>query len=209
MKKILLLAALLGVGIFPPLHAGERKGLFMSVGLGAGLTSVFSETLSGDQTTTKLGPALSFRWGYAPTQRLQISMGFTGSMFQPDRFKDLWKREYAPLFPIFVPINFTRSSHTMFELLGARYYFSAASPSFMVGGGIGVSAYYEPFWDETGGGVGFWVEGGYEFAKHFSAKLMLFGGRVKNEEYDGATGKDTLLHSTGLSTVLSLEYCLY
>ena len=177
MSKILFLIALLIVSIFSPMHGGEREGFFVAASLGLGTTYVFSESALGDQKLIKGAPAFTFKFGYAPSQQLQIHGSFTASMFQLDRFRDYSKVAWMVFFPVLLPINIARSSHAMFGLLGTTYYFEPEAPSFMIGGGLGVSSFQNPFWNETVGDFGLLVEGGYEFAKYFSVKLsyMAYG----------------------------------
>lgn len=209
MKKILRLMALLTAVAFAPLFGQERDGFFAAMSIGWGSTTVFSENISGNQTLLKGGLALASKFGYAPNNHVQIQMSFASSIFRMKQLKsDVEKVKEIPgaimLTPFLAPFVLVRSSHTMIGLIGATYYFEPRAPSFLIGAGIGVSALAEPFWDETKGGFGFWTEGGCEFAKHVSAKLTLFYGKAEHTIH-----RYFIVQSSALSSVVTLEFCLY
>ncbi len=210
MKRVVFLMLLSLCGIIES-HASEneRAGFILGTGIGVGCTGVISEDISGPERMIDLGPALSFKVGYAPVDLFQIYLGFSFSMFQSEKFVNMFNPELFFLWPILLPINVTQASHMMFQLLGVTFYLNPETPGLILGGGIGASSIGEPFWNKTEGAVSGWVEAGIEFARHFSVKLTLFPVRIEYDWYDQETGSNHLFRSFALSAVLTAEYCFY
>ena len=57
--------------------------------------------------------------------------------------------------------------------------------------------------------MGVWLEGGYEFAGHFSLKLQLNFSRGRYERYDFETEERHTYRTLAVSGMLLVEYCLY
>ena len=208
-RSILIVLIALTATLQSSVYAGRRAGIYLAPSIGLGLTGVFSEDVSGKQQMAGFGPALAYEMGYAPIDRLQLHIGFSFSMFRAERFMNVFVPETLPLLPILGPHTVAQSSHIMYQLLGATYYLSPTAPSWLFGGAIGVEAYPDPYWEDVADGVGGLVEIGYEFAKHFSVKLMVLFLAAEDNWYNKETKDYELFHSVGLSALLAIEYCLY
>lgn len=164
---------------------GAREGFLMGFGIGASQYTIDYGKNSG-----------SYYYYSGPTGKesttgvetdLKIGYGFT------DQFQMFYTNK----------VNFgstdDRSGDSQLTVhgltaIGANYYFSPTSPSFFLGGGVGLAAHriIDTDSDSNGNdednnsGTGFYINGGFEFAKHWNVELSVVMDSIDyGGTYDG------------------------
>lgn len=139
---------------------GQRKGFILGAGLGPGFTTY--SRANGD-TSRENRASLGYEWkiGYAFNDIVHLYFAHKGSSFRATGENDEQVTATGDIFGV-----------------GASYFFRPGAPSIFVAGGIGMTAWRTPFVSEDNdrhGGGGF-LGGGYEFSRHISIELSVFGG---------------------------------
>jgi len=152
---------------------GNRKGFFLSVGLGGGMNS-FTQTLevTGQPSTTS---DRENKGAFATD--FKIGGGFNEQFLLYYVARSSW----------FSITNVFDESVTILNQIGgvgATYYLSEAAKSAYFLGAVGLGTWSTPF--ESGGStwIGFGLTGGvgYEFAKHWGAELAASWSKPSDEE---------------------------
>ena len=86
--------------------------------------------------------------------------------------------------PFVLPILWLSGSHSTFGFIGYTHYFEEAAPSYFVEGTLGVGIVPDEFRQETFGGVGLSLAGGYEFKSHLSLRLDILYGHGEESASD-------------------------
>jgi len=172
---------------------GNRKGFFLQESFGIG-TSIIHLDYLGTSQTSKGAFNLEFKIGRGGSDQYQLyfinklaiidinKLGDDyGNYFDKMSHDDLAAVFYILASPIVLPFMPYASSHSILGI-GGDYYFDKGVPSFFVGGGFGASFMYNPLNDNTYGGPGIFLSGGYEFQEHLLLKLdALYGFTVKQK----------------------------
>ena len=139
----------------------------MGGGLGLGMSSYTFEAvgLTSDRGS-RFAFMTDFKIGYAPTNQVEIVYSNKAAWFNDK---------------IFFGGNVTFLNNI--STAAVNYYFKPEGPTPFISGGLGLASLSEPFEDNSGindignwAGFGFYVGGGYEFAKHFAVTLDLMYG---------------------------------
>lgn len=147
---------------------GAREGFLLGFGIGASQYKI-------DDTDSKSGLETDLKIGYGFTDQFQ--------MFYTNKVHWSSSDDY-----------YGDSHLTVHGLtgIGANYYFSPTSPSFFIGGGVGLAAHRIINTDsdnnndsDNNSGSGFYVNGGFEFAKHWSIELAAVKDTI---DYGGFAG---------------------
>ncbi len=143
---------------------GQRKGFILGGGLGLGMTS-FTEELGPFSTDreNQFSFMTDFKIGYAPTEQVEIYYSSKVSWF--DYFG--------------ITAAFGTGTGAV------SYYLLPQSPTFFLSGGLGFSSISAPFESNSDSdvGFGFFVGGGYEFARHFAVEFDLMYGQPTEGDY--------------------------
>ncbi len=147
---------------------GVRKGFVLGGGLGLGMTSYtikVNDPFFGSFETDRVNDfafMTDFKIGYAPTNQVEVVYSDKSSWF-------------------------SESSTTFLHGIGTatlNYYLKPEGPTPYISGGLGLATLSAPFESNTSTstGFGFYVGGGYEFAKHFAVALDLMYGLPKDSD---------------------------
>lgn len=162
---------------------GKRKGFILGFGIGISSLS-YKQTLEGggesitSPTVDETPFVTDFKIGYAPDNKLEIYYSSKVAWFSMTNIYD-------------ANVNIADGIGTF----SASYFLSSKlkttqwAPSPFVSAGFGFSAWSTPNVDNSTSwtGTGFFVGGGYEFAKHFRAELNFFMNNPSHTE-SGITG---------------------
>jgi len=144
---------------------GERKGFILGGGLGFGITSYKDTLWEGDERQTKGTLMTDFKIGYAKNN--QVAFYFTNktSWFSRD----------------FETTGISSNERILSALTGGgiTYFVNPSARSLFVSGGFGVLSWSADM-TTSHNGAGFFVGGGYEFAKYFNAEFNLIYGQPYN-----------------------------
>jgi hypothetical protein len=197
-KYLILIISILFVTV--PAHAfkffdGNRKGFTLEGNFGAGVTTVYSDYLVKEQVTQG-AINLEVKLGFGGSERYQLYMinkiaiiDLSKMLDDYDNYFDKMSGEglsavfYIMVSPLVLPFIPYASSHSILGF-GGDYYFSENVPTYFLGGGFGGSFMYDPIREETDGGAGFFISGGYEFKKHRQVKVDIMYGFMTEEEDD-------------------------
>jgi hypothetical protein len=185
---------------------GERKGFILGFGLGPGFTSYtekITEEYGGVKQSierdrkSKLGLVTDFKIGYAPSNFLEIywfsKVSWFGHKFVQSY--DFYDYYYEYVYHYEYVEDWMVANGV--AGIGGTYYFRPTAPSWFLSGGLGYSAWSVPFEDNSLNdyfyeednflqdsrlGLGLFVGGGYEFARHLNVQMDLCWGKPKNSE---------------------------
>jgi hypothetical protein len=199
---------------------GRRMGPVASIGIGGGYTDISSKNgpLSG---STGMGTfAITFRLGYAPSERLELYALYRASVYggrlwdhwddiadKAGSAKDLTRAAVLPIVPV---IAMFTDQHLLIGF-GATYYFVPDTHAWFVEAGAGPSFLSDP-WELNGPspfpggnqtGLGFLAGVGYQFSKCGQASLELMWSRA-SWEYGGAEKR-----WTAMSTILTIAVAAF
>lgn len=148
---------------------GQRQGFILGFGIGPGFTS-FTQKIAifESDRETKGAIMTDFKIGYAPHNFLEIYYTSKVSWFGLE--------------------NVYGNNVTIANGLGAAgvsYFFRPEAPSPFISGGLGFSTWATPFEEgtETWSGLGIFVGGGYEFARHWRVEGYLSWGKPTHKKF--------------------------
>ncbi len=161
----------------------SRQGFIIGIGLGIGSTSVTSKaTISGfppfvqpsekSNTESNTGLISDFKIGHAPSDQLAI----------------FWTAKVAWL------LGATPSAYSGVGDIAASYYFDPQAPSPFVSAGLGLTTYttlesLSKSNSDSNIGFGFFIGGGYEFARHWDVEAdLIFGSPGGSSDNSGGIG---------------------
>lgn len=209
---VLVIVILLLVTASSQAFDGQRKGFVMGSGLGFGITRISSETLGLSQSTSRVAPGFGGHIGYAPDNRTVILILPPRSVLT---YMDLIADKYDSYFeamdegglkgvaavivaPVVLPFLWLGGAHTTLGMIGVRYYFKDQAPSYFVEGVVGPAIIPNEFQEETDGGFGFSLSGGYEFKPHYSVRCDLMIGVSEEEFFEKSSAYSILITINGM-----------
>lgn len=147
---------------------GERQGFLLGFGIGASSYKISDKD-------GKIGLETDLKIGYGFTNQFQV---FYTNKVNFSTYDDAgYSHDESGL-----------SLHGL-SAIGANYYFSPLAPSFFVGGGVGLASHGDISTDsehdsdssESNSGAGFYISGGYEFARHWNVELAVIRDSIDYE----------------------------
>jgi hypothetical protein len=209
---------------------GKRKGLVIETGFGLGGSYFYSNAGDGSNTAFRVGPAYSNKVGYAWNDREMVFIGWKMSMAYFDRIVDSYDSYFdamgdggikgtlaiiaAPFALVMIPMG---GSHSVAGVFGLTYYFNDSAPSYFIEGSLGAGIIPDEFQDETVGGFGLSLSGGYEFTQHWNFRGDLLIGIRKEEAsesypYDypeSLESSDSPESNVALSLACTINWMIY
>jgi hypothetical protein len=169
MKRIvgaLLVVLALGCTESASAFDGQRQGFLLGFGVGAGSYKI-------EDRDSKAGLVTDLKIGYGFTDQFQLF--YTNKVTW--RSADDWDGDGLILHGL--------------TGIGANYYFRPAAPSFFVGGGLGLASHGFISTDsdvdsESDSGFGFYLGGGFEFARHLNVEFSVLWDTI-DYGYDDAS----------------------
>jgi hypothetical protein len=152
---------------------GERKGVVLGFGMGAGVSS-FKQTVTGpgfgtvtSERENEIAVSTDFKFGAGLSHQLLLYYVNRVSWFS-------MRNAYGDNVIIANGVG----------LVGASYYFRETCPSSYVLGLVGLSSWSAPFEDNSGSGTGIGVGlgVGLEFRRHWSVEGTVNWGRPRDED---------------------------
>jgi len=155
---------------------GRRGGFILGLDVGGGMAHVFHAGAAAGKpsSSTRGGFALSFEIGGAVSDHLRLAFAPELVVYDFERVGTAYKNILKPPFVVFswvlapmIPLVGSQA------LLGAKatYFLQPEAPSAYVAGSLGPAVFADVLDDEVRAGIGFGVDGGYEFARHWDLSL--------------------------------------
>jgi hypothetical protein len=180
---------------------GQRKGFIFGVGGGAAINRTTSAIGNTSESNNYTGMNVAARIGYATSNNLGLYVFDNISIFDETFLDSVPKYFLLPFGEQMV----VEKQLTHFEIgIGASYYFEEAAPSFFLEGGFGFCNFGDAVFQDEKTGVAYDLAAGYEFSRHWSAKLEFLGATAGYDNYMIAGKKSTIY--TFIFTVNVLGY---
>lgn len=159
---------------------GQRKGFIFGVGGGVAINKTTSTMGNTSISENYTGMDISARMGYAPSNTFELYVFDNISIFNETYLDTIPK--YV-LWPWGEKMVVEKQLSHFGGGIGARFYLEETAPSFLFEVGFGICYFGDPVFQDTPTAASYGLAAGYEFSRHWSAKLGFLAATVGYSDY--------------------------